>query len=156
MIPQETQDRLNDIAARYAQQIYDSTRKELIRIGRSMTLANDLTVKWLKASDKYPPRILVIFRDYGNVLEVRKPLWTGMPPVQRIVEWVGHVMKSSNSRHFTHVPGYKNGAPNLPEFKKMQRIAYAVAMDKRINDTWRGKPWRKRTLSQEYQPPSAE
>ena len=105
-------------------------------------LANTVHVSVTKATDYEPPVINLEFEEYGEFIGKRKMLWVKLPPIDKMVEFIKKKGIDVNNK----VPGYKNGAPNLPEFKKIERIAWAIAKKKRKYNTFRRIPWKKESF----------
>lgn len=138
MIPKETQNKLNAIAAARAQDLYTRAREILSKEQYVNTgeLLDSLKISWFKATDTEPPRILLQYKLQGFLLGLRKMSWVKVPNIEKLASWGERI-------NFTGpVPGYKNGAPNLPPWKVLERRMYAIAVDKRKNDTWKRKPWK--------------
>lgn len=144
IIDERLQAVLNAIAERYAQLIFNRAREILSNASIRVTdeLLNSVKVTWLKANDNQPPRILFIFAEHGIFLDQRSPKWIKLPAIEKLKEWV-----EAKNLPLTRIPGYKNGiAPGLSQAKKAERIAWAIAWDKRKNDTWKRKRWKRDVL----------
>jgi hypothetical protein len=142
MIPKQTQEKLNTLASVYSQEIFNSASNAIKKYSRSGATLDSLKVTWLKSTDKEPPRIILIFELQAALFEVRKMSWVRLPKIDNLEAWAESVNLDGP------VPGYKNGvAPNLPPWKAKLRKLWAIAKDKRTNDTWKRKPWRKVALS---------
>lgn len=141
MISPLQQAQLNTLAERYAREMFRSTAEALKKYDRSGRTSNSLKVTWLKSTDREPPRILLVFEKQAALFEVRRMSWVKIPDIENLSQW-------AESVNFNSVPGYKNGvAGNLPPWKAKERIIWAIARDKRKNDTWKRKPWRRAALS---------
>lgn len=134
---------LNDIAYKYRDQINRSLSDLFNQPKYKNTGAGlaSLTVDVVDGSADKAPEIRISFDDYLNILNLRKLQWTKQPPFDAFDAW-------AQTRTFTGpVPGYKNGlAPNLPPWKVKQRIVWAIIKSKQKFDSWKPKPWRKKTL----------
>jgi len=145
-IPERIQSRLNSLAQFYAQDLYDRAYQVLRakRYRNSGALLDSLKVTWFKATEQWPPRILLIYNEYAQLFEQRSLSWVNTPPIEDLKEWIRH---KGGSSAFGTVPGYRDGmAGSLPEYKKVERIAWAIATDKRVNDTHKRRPWKRKTL----------
>lgn len=138
MIPKHIQEKLNAIAQARASELYERAREVLSQDQYVTTgeLLNSLKISWFPASDQSPPRILLQYKLQGFLLGLSKMSWVKVPNIEKMNRW------SENVTFDGAVPGYKNGAPNLPPWKAKQRIVFAIAMNKRKNDTWKRKPWK--------------
>jgi hypothetical protein len=142
MISPYQQAQLNTLAERYSREMFRSVDEALKKYDRSGKTRASLKVTWLKSTDRQPPRILLIFERQAALFETRRMSWIKIPNIDQLTEWSEGVNFSGK------VPGYKNGlAPDLPPWKAKQRIVWAIARDKRKNDTWKRKPWRRIALS---------
>lgn len=102
--------------------------------------AASLTVDVVDGDENKAPQILISFDDHILFLDKRKLQWTKQPSVTNLIEgW-------ASNKTFDKVPGYKSNAIVDPA-KAAARVAWAVAIDKKKNDTWKAKPWRKKSLS---------
>lgn len=137
MIPKQTQEQLNQIAAKYARHLYDNVKRLFSTPAYRNTgeLDESLKVHWTACTDNEPPVIVLEYADQGYFLGYRKPQWTRLPNIANLEKW-------AQTKRFTTIPGY-NGSSNLPEYKIQQRVAWAIAWDKRKNDTWKPKRWKK-------------
>lgn len=135
--------KLNAIAHEYQQQINAQieaviNQKKYINTGASV---NSLKVEVINGTPEKAPEIIVTFADSLNILDKRKLAWTKMPVIEALDAW-------AQTKTFNYIPGYKNGlAPNLPPWKAKKRVEWAIAINKKKFDTWRPKPWRKKSLS---------
>lgn len=72
------------------------------------------------------PELVISFDDHLLFLDRRKIEWTQLPNIQKLTEWAQT----------------KKSDP-----KEAKKLAWATAIDKQKNDTWKAKPWRKKSLS---------
>lgn len=135
---------LNGIAWKY-RDIINRTLNEILKQPRYRNTGAGLAslhVDVVEGNKDRAPDIQITFADHLNLLDKRKMEWTKQPPIPNLEEW-------AETKTFSGpVPGYKNGlAPNLPPWKAKQRIVWAIAKSKQKFDVWKGKPWRKKSLS---------
>lgn len=142
MISAEQQSQLNDIAELYSKEILQSANLALAKYDRTGRTRESLQVTVIKSTDHDSPKIVLGFELQAALFDVKRMSWVKLPPIADLVQWAQQVNFSGK------IPGYKNTAPNLPPWKAKQRIAFAIAMDKRKNDTYKRKPWRKVALSE--------
>lgn len=143
-IPIEIQDRLNDLAANYAKYLYDRAMAILSQFKARGVLVDSLHVMWFKATDTEGPFIRLFYEEHGEYLNKRKMLWTKQPPVEELEEWAEgrNVIPS-------YLPGYSTSAfARMSNAYKRNRFAWAIAINKKNNDTWKSKQWKKKTLVQ--------
>jgi hypothetical protein len=123
-------DKLNALANEYAPLIYQSITKVLSE--RQYNWANttlgqtELKVHVVPGDEKKAPNIVVQFDDRYMFLEKRKMQWTRFPNMSKMLEWAERKL-----------PGDPKGA---------KKIAWAKAWDMAKNDSWRRKPWMKKSL----------
>ena len=143
-ISADIQERMNNLAysygAKFEQQIANTLKKS--KFADTGSLSQSVNVVVQKANEYSPPVIFVEYYDYGNILEQKSPRWTSLPPVDKLETWVANKNLASAGL----IPGYTNGAPNLIQQQKNRRIAWAIAWDKRKNDTWKRKRWKREAL----------
>ena len=72
------------------------------------------------------PVIQIEFDDHLNLLDKRKLQWTQLPNMKKLLEWA---------------------ATKESDPKKAKRLAWGKAWQQKKYDTWKAKPWRKRSLS---------
>lgn len=120
--------KLNAIAHRYRDLIHRAISEVLNqdRYKNTGAGAASLTVDVVDGDANNSPRILISFDDHLIFLDKRKMQWTKLPQIKKLMEWAETVK------------------PSKIEAKK---LAWAVAWDKKKNDTWKAKPWRKKSLS---------
>jgi hypothetical protein len=139
----ETQEAMDRIAQEYAAIIYKETYAVMQKYNATGNLLRSLNVKFLRATSSLPPVIWITYDGYANIFEARQPLWTKQPILSEIIDFVQDRGITQQGR----IPGYKNGAPNLSEFAKAKRIAFAISKNQKQTDKWKRKPWRKKALS---------
>lgn len=128
MYSENTVMKLNDIAHRYKSIIHQAIHDVLSqdRYKNTGAGAASLTVDVVDGDVNKAPRILISFDDHLIFLDKRKMQWTKLPNMAKLMEWAETVK---------------------PNEKEAKRLAWAVAWDKKKNDTWKAKPWRKKSLS---------
>jgi hypothetical protein len=137
MIPAQTQKQLDDLARKYGNELYGRVKTVLAspKFRNTGELEESLKLIITPATDKDAPVIILEYADQGYYLNYKSPSWVKQPNVEKLLKW-------AETKTFTSIPGYK-GTPNIPEYKQKERIAFAIAMDKRKNDTWKPKRWKK-------------
>lgn len=141
-IPHEIQEKMNQVAYRYAGQFKSSVEAAIAKFSLTGKLKSSVKVNVIKAQGDNPPVIEVDFEEYGELIGKKKILWTKLPPVDKLKEFV----EKKGLANKGNIPGYAGAADNLPEYKKVERIAWAIAKDKRKNDTHKPKRWKKEAL----------
>jgi hypothetical protein len=133
--------KLNDIAYRYRDIVNQALLDVLNQPGYKNTGAGaaSLTVDVIEGNATNSPQIKINFADHLIFLDKRSLQWTKQPDVSKL-------LRDIDVKKFSFIPGYKDGS-TLPESKQKERIAWAIAKDKKNKDTWTGKPWRKKSLS---------
>ena len=90
------------------------------------------------------PQIQMTYEDHGDFLTKKKMLFVKVPPVEDLKKW-----SEARGINLYKIPGYKEGSiPNISDDKKRNRIAWAIGIDKRMNDTWKRKAWKKKPISE--------
>jgi hypothetical protein len=89
--------------------------------------AESVKVEVVAGDESKAPALMITFADYLIILNQRKVEWTKLPNIGNLLEW-------ADTKRSTRV--------------EAEKLAFAVAWDKRKNDTWKPKPWRKKSLSQ--------
>lgn len=119
---------LNEIAHRYQQFIYQSIHSVLSQPPYRNTGAGaeSLKVEVTEGDESKAPAIKITFDDHLIFLDKRRIEWTRMPDMQEMIAWAK--TKRSN------------------ESEALQ-LAWATGFEKKKNDTWKAKQWRKKTLS---------
>lgn len=138
MIPKHIQERLNELAKATAEILYSNTREMLSKEPYINTgeLADSLRISIIPSRNDSPPEIVLEYADQGYYIGYKSPKWTKVPNLDKLRAWAEQVDLSGP------VPGYKNGAPNLPPWKAKERRIAAIAWSKRKFDTWKAKPWK--------------
>lgn len=137
---------MNGVAQRYASQLRANVKSILDKpkFKNEGFLASSVTVKIKPANAYEAPVIVLEFEDYGEFIGKRKLLFTKQPPLDKITKWVQSRGLSDGSHP---VPGYTNDASNLPEFKRAERIAFAIAKSKKADtDKRKPKKWKKESF----------
>jgi hypothetical protein len=119
---------LNDIAHRH-QSIIKHSIQEVLRgpkYSNTGAGAESVTVDVVEGDVTKSPVIQITFDDHVKLLDKRKMQWTELPDMKKLMEWAST----------------KRDDP-----KKAEKLAWAVAWDKKKHDTWKAKPWRKKSLS---------
>lgn len=119
--------KLNEIAYRYKdivhRAVHDVITKTIRNTGEA---AASLTVDVIEGNRDKAPVLVISFVDYLIYFNHRRIEWTKLPNIDKLTAWA---------------------EVKVPDRKAAKRLAFAVAWDKRKNDTWRAKPWRRRGLS---------
>lgn len=135
---------MNSVAQRYAAQLRANVKSILDKAefkDRGF-LSSSVTVKVKPANDYEAPIIVLEFEDYGEFIGKRKLLFTKQPNISP--QWVIDQGLADGSHP---VPGYTNGAPNLPEFKRAKRISFAIGKSKKADtDKRKPKKWKKESF----------
>lgn len=128
MYSENTVIKLNDIAQRYRDVIHQAIHDVLSqdRYKNTGAGAASLVVDVEDGDSNKAPVIRISFDDHLIFLDKRKMQWTKLPNMKKLLEWAETVK---------------------PDKKEAARLAWAVAWDKKKNDTWKAKPWRKKSLS---------
>lgn len=128
MYSENTVIKLNDVAHRYKNVIHQAIHDVLSqdRYKNTGAGAASLTVDVVDGDVNKAPQIRLTFDDYVIFLDKRRMQWTKLPNIQKLTEWAETVK---------------------PDRKSAERLAWAVGWDKKNNDTWKSKPWRKKSLS---------
>ena len=120
-------DALNTIAHRYKDIIHRAI-VDVLRQPRYMNTgagAASVTVDVTDGDAEKSPVIQIVFDDHIKLLDKRKMQWTQLPDMKKLLEWA---------------------ATKEQDPTKAKKLAFAVAWDKKKNDTWKAKPWRKKSL----------
>lgn len=119
--------KLNDIAYRYKdlihRAVHDVIRKTIHNTGDA---AASLTVEVVEGTRDKAPDLVISFADHLIYFNHRQIEWTKLPNIDKLTEWA---------------------ETKVVDKKAAKRLAFAVAWDKRKNDTWKAKPWRRKSLS---------
>ncbi len=147
-LSKDIQDRMNNVAFRFAHELRLNVRSVLTspEFRYMGGLAASARTRVQLASAYEPPVIILEFEDYGEFIGKRKLLFTEIAPIQNLTKWVQDRGLDDGSHP---VPGYTNGAPNLPAYKRASRIAWAIAISKK-NETSKRLPkrWKRKALPQ--------
>lgn len=145
-LSKDIQERMNNVAYHYAGELRTKIPAVLQqdKYRSSGILASSVRVRVKEANAYKPPLITIEVEEYGEFIGKRKLLFTKQPLLKTLTEWVEREGLADGSHP---VPGYINGAPKLPSFKRAERIAFAMARSKK-NDTDKRKPkqWKKESL----------
>lgn len=119
---------LNDIAETYRPIMQKSIQDVLNQPRYRNTGAGvaSVLVEIVSGNENKAPDIRISFDDHLIVLNQRKVQWTKLPNLGKLVEWA---------------------ATKTPNEMAAKKLAFAVAWDKKKNDTWKPKQWRKKSLS---------
>jgi hypothetical protein len=123
-----TVSKLNDIAHRH-KDIIQRAIVETLRQPRYVNTgagAASVTVDVTDGDANKSPVITIEFDDHIKFLDKRKLQWTELPNMKKLLEWAAT----------------KESDPT-----KAKKLAFATAWDKKRHDTWKAKPWRKKSLS---------
>lgn len=120
---------LNEIAHEFAPQMHRSIVDVLSQPRYTNTGLGVASVKVevVAGNELTAPSLAISFDDHLIMLNKSKMEWTRLPNIERLVAWA---------------------KTKQPDEKKAEKLAWAVAYDKRKNDTWKPKLWRKKSLSQ--------
>jgi hypothetical protein len=88
--------------------------------------AASVSVQVVAGDAQKAPNIILQFDDRLIFLEKKKMQWTKLPNIEKLMEWAT-----------AKLPGDEKGA---------KKLAWAVAWDKKKNDTWKRKRWTKASL----------
>lgn len=145
-LSRDIQDRMNNVAFHFSHELrmkVHATLKE-DKYRSSGYLESSVRVSVKEANAYEPPVIMLEFEEYGEFIGKRKLLFPKQPPVDKLKEWVEREGLADSS---APVPGYKNGAPKLPAFKRAERIAFAIAISKKKDTVkFRRKAWKKESF----------
>jgi hypothetical protein len=140
MIPKITQAKLDDIANHYAEKLLADVKQVFSTPDYKNTseLFDSLKVTVTKATDTEAPVIVLTYADQGFFLGYKNPQWTKLPNIEKFLKW-----GNRRDLDMNNIPGYAYGsAPNLSEEQKVSRIVWAIAKNKRKEDTWKQKKWK--------------
>lgn len=127
MYSDEVVTRLNAIANQYRDILYRSLRDVLSQPRYTNTGAglSSLTVDVIQGTQTKSPQLVVTFDDHILFMDKRRLQWTKLPDMKGLLAWAE--TKTSSE-------------------KEARKLAWAVAWDKKKNDTWKPKLWRKKGL----------
>lgn len=140
MIPKITQSKLDALAQQYATRLQRDVKQVFNQPGyrNSGELEGSVEVTVSKSTDKEAPVIVLTYADQGFYLGYKNPQWTKLPDIDKLKEWA-----KDRNLDFGNIPGYAYGtAPNLSDEKKAARIVWAIAKNKRKEDTWKPRKWK--------------
>lgn len=128
---------LNQIAEDYRGRMEASIKAVLSQARYTNTGrgVNSVTVSVVRGTTTSSPALIVKFDDYVTLLNNSKLEWTNLPNMKNLIAWAK--TKKSDEEEAKH-------------------LAYAVAWDKKKNDTWKPKKWRKKGLGQTLKEMNAE
>lgn len=138
---------MDEQAKEYARYLYEKMRKVLGRkaFRDSGELLDSLQTSFTQSTEGDLPVIHLRFAIHGKFIDIKKMYWTQVPPVAELVEWLGHGNKISR---FTRIPGYKEGSAPFSQRKAEERVAWAIAMKRRFNDSYKSKKWKRKPLGE--------
>jgi len=145
-LTRDIQERMNNVAYHFAIRLENNVKSVLNqeKYKSSGALAGSVRIKVKEADGYNSPVINLTVLEHGEYIGKRKLLWTKTPPASELTEWV---QKNGYSDGSGNVPGYRNGAPKLSNFQRAERIAWAIAISKRKNDTrFRRQTWKKESF----------
>lgn len=121
-------DKLNAIAYQYKDVMLKAIKEVLNqpRYRNTGAAVDSLEIEVIEGKADRAPEIVITFDDYVIYMDKRKLSWTKLPEVKNLIAWAE--TKTSTTQ-------------------QARKLAWAVAWDKKKNDTWKAKPWRKRSLS---------
>jgi hypothetical protein len=140
MIPQITQEKLNQLAQQYASQLLSQVKAVLSQPAyrNSGELQESLKIVVTPATATEAPTILLTYADQGFYIGYKSPKWTQLPNIEKLKKWA-----ETKSLSMGDIPGYEYGtASKLTEEKRKERIVWAIAKNKRKEDTWKQKKWK--------------
>jgi hypothetical protein len=137
VIPKITQKKLDQLAAQYGDTLLKDIREVLgqPQYRNKGELFESLRLSLSNATDSEPPVILLEYADQGFYLGYKSPKWVKLPNIEKLKEWAA-------TKVFRTIPGYESGTSSIPEFKKRERVAWAIAWNQRKNDAWRQRKWK--------------
>jgi hypothetical protein len=121
-------DTLNGIAHRY-KDIIERAINDVLKDPRYRNtgrLAASVTVDVVDGDSGKSPVIRIEMDEALLIIDKRKIQWTQLPNMRALLEWAAT----------------KESDPT-----RAKRLAFATAWDKKTNDTWKPKSWRKKSLS---------
>lgn len=140
MIPAATQQLLNELAHKYGNELINNVRNVLSQPAyrNSGELADSLKLIITPATDTEAPTIVLTYADQGFFIGYKNPQWTKLPNIEKLKKWAETKITSLGD-----IPGYEYGtASSLSVEKQRERIVWAIAKDKRKEDTWKPKKWK--------------
>lgn len=120
--------RMNEVAHRYRPLIHQAIHAVLKqpRYYNTGAGAASLAVDVVDGDTENTPVIQIMFDDHLILMEKRKMMWTKWPDMEPMVEWA---QSKTNSN------------------QEAKRLAWGTAYKQKNFDTWKAKPWRKKSLS---------
>lgn len=118
---------LNSIAQAYRGKLEDNI-KAVLNEGRYRNTgrgADSVTVAVVPGDSSKSPALVITMEDHVLILDKSKLQWTKLPLVNELLSWAR--TRKSNE-------------------KEAKQLAWAVAWDKKNNDTWKPKKWRKKGI----------
>lgn len=135
------QKKLNKLAYTYQARFIDQASNIIAGFEATGQLQDSLRSTVVEASDTSTPVITVSYDDHGEFLTKKKLLFVRQPDIDNLVDYLNTKPVPKK------IPGYKGDAPNLTDTQKRKRVAFAIAVKKRKNDTHKRKRWKKDALS---------
>lgn len=155
-LSRDIQERMNNVAYHFVGRFRDNIKSVLSKdkYRSSGLLESSVKVTVKEATGYNPPVINIEVEEYGEFIGKRKLLFTKLPPIDELRKWVEREGLADSS---APVPGYKNGAPKLPAFKRAERIAFAIAISKKKETDKRvPKKWKKESFPEVLKAMNAE
>jgi hypothetical protein len=140
MIPKITQQKLDAIAQKYAARLLADVKAVLNtpQYKNSGELESSLKILVVPATDLEAPKIILTYADQGFYLGYKNPQWTKVPDIEKLKKWA-----ETKVTDLGDIPGYEYGtASRLPIEKQKERIVWAIAKNKRKEDTWKPRKWK--------------
>jgi len=119
--------KLNDIAHHYKDLVSRSLHAVLQQYSNTGAGLASLTVDVVDGNENIAPQIKIGFDEHLIYLNQKKPQWTKLPDVERLIIWAKTKGKDD---------------------KQAKKMAWAIAWNMKKHDTWKRRPWRKKSLSQ--------
>ncbi len=142
-IPEATRLKLQSLANRYAGILRSRVIAALQRYNATGSLIDSIEVTVVPGVGDYGPQIKMTYEDHGDFLTKKKMLFVKLPPIEDMEAWM-----QARNINTNKIPGYNEGSiPAISEDTKRERIAWAISMDKRLNDTWKRKDWKRKPIS---------
>lgn len=116
---------LNAIAYQYRDILRRSILDVLSRYSNTGAGMASVAVEVIEGTSESSPQLVVKFDDHLVYLNKGRLQWTKLPDMRKLLQWA-QTKKSSE--------------------KEAVRLAWAVAWDKKKNDTWKPKRWRKKGI----------
>jgi hypothetical protein len=126
MYSEITISKLNAIAQRYKDLIQQSVQSVLSQYKNTGAGVDSVVVDVVDGNASKAPQIIIQFDDHVLILDKRKVQWTKLPDMKDMLAWA---------------------ETKKPTREEAEQLAWAVAWDKKKNDTWKPKSWRKKSLS---------